>query len=223
MMGMNMILLWSCGLYLIFSEAIRNKNHLGKIAVNILLSAIFLVVISLVSYIAHRNGYSNMVAVISLLLAMTMLGIRLVKVSGKSRHAAFPLILLFFWLVAMLYVTMVSRLGEEAGPDVSINPILAIKELLGDGSRVFVKHAILNVLMFIPLGCALRLLDSEKKLRLRWFFVGAIVSSSVEMVQLMFSLGQCDIMDIISNSLGNIIGFLLTHIFLWGAAKIKGK
>ena len=84
---MNMILLWSCGLYLIFSDNVGIKRGVGRFIAECTMSAIFLIVITIISYIAHRNGYSNMVAVISLILAMALLAASVMGCTKKKADA----------------------------------------------------------------------------------------------------------------------------------------
>ena len=213
MLAMNMCLLWSCGLYLIFSEKKRQMSLLSEIMVDLVLSVIFLIAISTITYIAHRNGYSNIVAIIALLMSLAILGMRLVRISDTNKKPALSLLLILGWMMVMLYVTMINRLGEESGPNVNLNPFLAFEGVVS--SRFLIRHAALNVALFMPLGVILRAMEKDGKLYFRWLFIGAIISSSVEMIQLIWSLGECDIVDIIANSTGVLLGAVLMHGFLW--------
>ena len=159
MLAMNMALLWSCGLYLIFSEKKREMGRMTGLVVNVVLSVIFLIAISTVAYIAHRNGYSNIVAIFALLMALAILGVRLVRISDTNKKPALAMLLMLGWMVGMLYVTMISRIGEESGPDININPFLAFEGVIE--SSYLIRHALLNVALFMPLGVILRAMEKE--------------------------------------------------------------
>ena len=77
----------------------------------------------------------------------------------------------------------------------NVNSHIAIKNLLG------------NILAFTPMGFLLpTLFDGCEKLK-NILHVAFLVSLSIEITQLIFSLGSCDIDDIILNVLGAVIGF----------------
>ena len=227
LLAMHMALLGYCGLYLIFSEKKREMGRMTGLVVNVVLSVIFLIAISTVAYIAHRNGYSNIVAIFALLMALAILGVRLVRISDTNKKPALAMLLMLGWMVGMLYVTMISRIGEESGPDININPFLAFEGVIE--SSYLIRHALLNVALFMPLGVILRAMEKEGKLYFRWLFIGAVISSGVEMIQLIWGLGQCDIIDILANSAGVLIGAICMHVFLWlwhlvfGPAKEKAS
>lgn len=60
-----------------------------------------------------------------------------------------------------------------------------------------------NILAFIPIG----VLPKRK-----WKWIGPALSVIIELIQLLFHKGQCDIDDLISNTIGVIIGILISFM-----------
>ncbi len=65
-----------------------------------------------------------------------------------------------------------------------------------------------NIIIFIPLGLLLPVILKRKSSR-DIFLGGFLLSASIETVQFIFGLGNTDINDLILNTLGTIIGYLL--------------
>lgn len=61
-----------------------------------------------------------------------------------------------------------------------------------------------NILLFIPFGFFLSAIEGGGK---RVILTGAIVSASIEIIQYIAALGLAEIDDVISNTLGAVIGF----------------
>lgn len=70
-----------------------------------------------------------------------------------------------------------------------------------------------NVIAFIPFGFFLPMLVKGKKKRFPFIFLcGFLTTCSIEFVQLITKVGCCDIDDVILNSAGVIIGYILYAI-----------
>jgi glycopeptide antibiotics resistance protein len=74
--------------------------------------------------------------------------------------------------------------------------------------RLVLGNLLGNVLLFLPLGLYLRLL-LKRLPSLAVFLLCALLSTGAEFVQLVYSLGSCDVDDIILNSLGAALGIAL--------------
>jgi glycopeptide antibiotics resistance protein len=74
-----------------------------------------------------------------------------------------------------------------------------------------------NVLMFVPIGLFLLLLFGR---RLWWFAVimGTLLSAVIEFTQLFLPGRVTDVRDLMSNSLGALIGVLVALVVTWPAA-----
>ncbi len=92
---------------------------------------------------------------------------------------------------------------------VSIIPFKSIFEMMSSNVSVtrMLENVIGNLVIFIPLGLMLPLILKRES---RNVIVGGIFfSASIEIIQLIFGLGSTDIDDLLFNTLGTIIGYLL--------------
>lgn len=82
--------------------------------------------------------------------------------------------------------------------------------------RCFVE-VLLNVILFIPIGflaCGLRRINKWWKVAL----VGAVISCTIEGLQLWLQKGFCELNDVFHNTLGTIVGYKL---YQWIALLLK--
>lgn len=70
-----------------------------------------------------------------------------------------------------------------------------------------------NIVGFIPLGLILPLLFPGLRTAFRTILCVCLISIGFELIQLFSMLGVCDIDDVILNTLGGSIGYLLFFIF----------
>jgi len=94
-----------------------------------------------------------------------------------------------------------------------------IRDIIEDQSmRGFLNFAG-NIVAFIPLGFMLPILFGPKKAGFtRVLIISILLSASFELLQLITSMGACDIDDVILNTSGGVIGYLL---FLLGKSTVK--
>ena len=62
-----------------------------------------------------------------------------------------------------------------------------------------------NVFLFVPMGFLLSALQSNKS---KWqvLLIGITVSIGIELIQLLFKIGVCDVDDVLLNGLGTLVG-----------------
>lgn len=76
------------------------------------------------------------------------------------------------------------------------------------------REVIANILIFVPLGIYLKMLDTNSKKTILYGFIFSIL---LEVSQFIFKIGAFDITDIITNTLGTILGvfgyLLLEKVF----------
>ena len=112
-------------------------------------------------------------------------------------------------LFLILGATLFTRDGSQ---DTSIYMELLIFSENGK-SVYWWQHGLLNAVLFIPLGVSLSLIRGREKLKLvQSILVGVVISTFIELVQLFFKLGQCDINDILFNTLGTAAGFVCAEL-----------
>lgn len=79
--------------------------------------------------------------------------------------------------------------------------------------------AILNVLMFLPVG-VLYGAASRKSRAWKALLLGACISVSIEALQFFLHRGFSEIDDVLHNALGCLIGWLLYRVVAWGVGRI---
>lgn len=112
------------------------------------------------------------------------------------------------YIAAVLWITLFSRIGD--GHRSFLLPFHSYVEIL-KGNRQFLLENIGNVVLFIPLGVALKCggMKDVKK-------AGLLASLLIEVLQFTFALGTFECDDLIHNTLGAVIG-------AWCVGKIGGE
>ena len=127
---------------------------------------------------------------------------------GKKKYlfAAYTIFIVWFALL----------IREPRGAERVFKPELfwAIRAWIVDAAIESKKEAVqylLNILFFIPYGLLYPWKDDWKRV----FVTALVLSVSIELSQFIFNLGWCEVDDVISNTLGAMIG--------WGAIRQISK
>lgn len=79
--------------------------------------------------------------------------------------------------------------------------------------NVDVVQMLLNILLFIPMGAFIPILNRKMNSCIWIIGISGISSVSIELIQMIFRGRLADINDIIANSLGALVGFILYRFF----------
>lgn len=115
------------------------------------------------------------------------------------------------WLALTLFVTVVP-MGSSDGPPIGIIPFLDVVDRIANGAGTVsseIPDIVLNVLLFTPFGAwaALRL---GRPWLAPSIMAGAVLSSGIEVGQALEAAGRAaSTTDIVTNTLGTAIGFLV--------------
>lgn len=120
------------------------------------------------------------------------------------------LALLMTYLLVVLFVTLLSRQGQH---NTSVIMELELFRALKMQDTDVLRHLLQNVALFVPLGVLLPLL--HRSLRSVWWALlgGAALSTMIETTQLVLAVGQCDVNDILTNTLGAVLGYGVFWLF----------
>jgi len=81
------------------------------------------------------------------------------------------------------------------------------------GLTIVLMNLLGNILMFVPFGFLVPLFwRKEEHHPVIITFMGCLFSAFVEMIQLETGLGSCDVDDVILNTIGTILGYLLFRL-----------
>ena len=128
--------------------------------------------------------------------------------------ATFSFILFIIYLLHVYGSTVFSRLPSKRICKLEV--FWSWKEILNSMNTTYPKYElflenILNVIMLLPLGIFLPLVYGKK---IDWkvgLLIGFCISFSIELMQLILCRGMFDVDDIIHNSLGFLIGIVITN------------
>lgn len=126
----------------------------------------------------------------------------------KKNTKAFTIFIVYLIVVFILTIGM--RIGMYK-PWIK----MGFSDLMIMNTAEFI-HFISNVVMFMPFGL-LPLIN--RKYGLRYGFGAVVFSCAIEATQLMLSIGECDIGDILGNSIGMVIGIAIAKIYLNNKAR----
>ena len=124
------------------------------------------------------------------------------------------------YLLAVIFATNMRASGVYR--QVNLHLFRAWREAWNDFSAKNWANVLLNIAMFGPMGFLLPLLGRMFR---RWYVtlpLGFCVSAAIELVQLAFIRGVCDVDDLFCNTLGCAIGYFVVMSFL-SAFGEKGK
>ena len=112
------------------------------------------------------------------------------------------------YIIGLFYLVIASRIGRNI-PWIRVDFSEVIEQLFSDRGPERIMHSLQNILMFVPLGCFISEISEKKTKVLKGLAAGIILSVCIESIQLLYSLGECDIMDIVANGAGCAAGELL--------------
>lgn len=139
----------------------------------------------------------------------------------EKKHINLINVLFIIYCVLLIWIILfkLSFTTNEITNLVKVNPINLIPFRYYNGTRNHLKEIIQNVIIFIPLGIYLKMLNKNNKQVILYGFIFSLV---LEISQFIFKLGACDITDIITNTSGTILG-LLGYLLLVKLFKNKDK
>lgn len=117
-----------------------------------------------------------------------------------------------FMLIFILYVMCLFEVVTLQDNNYGLSNFIPFKEMLRYelGSRLFIKNIVGNILLFLPYGYFASDYLKSKKVMLPCFLT-FLVSMTIELVQL--NIGRTfDIDDVILNTIGGILGYLLYRL-----------
>jgi len=140
----------------------------------------------------------------------------------STRNQRFGWVLFVLYLGALFYLMFFSDMAErgfgvKADYTYNLKRFVEIRRYLFHASQIGFRGVFLNIygniLGFMPFGFILGVISS--RCRKHWYdavIITYLLSYSIEMIQLIFRAGSCDVDDIILNTLGGALGYLMFRI-----------
>lgn len=123
--------------------------------------------------------------------------------------AAFYLFMMLDLFFRFNYIFEVGRVITRSYNFIPFKTILFYADIHGNFLQSLSDINILgNVVAFIPYGMYLQVIRKRKTFA-KGLLIVVLTSIAIEMIQLAFGLGACDIDDVLLNSIGGVIGLLV--------------
>ena len=141
------------------------------------------------------------------------LGVRGMKRCGQRVNRLMVALFVIF-LLAIGYITLFSRDGTSSTK--ILFGFYKIRSAFTTGSVEPLGHVLQNIALFLPFGFCLAGCCPKKSDKLLYVLVAGIVfTTSIESIQYVLRIGECDLEDLVANALGALLG--------WGGYKLFMK
>lgn len=159
-------------------------------------------------------GFTDDFLAAAVLILLFTVGWLAWKGIARNKHElSAPATVIFgLYLVVLIWITLLSRDGSSNTK--VLFSMDKIGRFLRTGEVGEFGHVLLNVLMFIPLGFLLPMLCRGRMNRLLYVLaIGLWLTATIESIQYLLVIGQCDLEDVIGNTLGSIAGYGLQRLY----------
>lgn len=181
--------------------------------IDITISVMYLIIWAVFGLLYIYSGYDMLIIWAALFVQELVAIVLLVRffVNNRNTMQMRVLYIIGLYSAAVLYLTIFGRIGaKDVDVSINMNPLYSLASALRNGDAFLLWHMFLNIVLFIPFGYLIPEMNPIHLNRWQYAFLGGVITSTIiESIQLVFGLGQCDIDDIISNSMGALIGYLL--------------
>lgn len=215
------VILLLCG-YLALVQAVnalsrRSYYSAGNVLlIDIVVAVIYMAGCAVIGLLYIYSGYDEMIIFGSLGVGVLVLLVLFIRFCLKNRRTMVQsrIVCFVLYFAMVLYLTVFMRIGS-VNASVVTTPFDDLKNAIQYKNPELVQHMAANVLLFVPFGYLIPAMNPEKLRKVSFVFLGGIISSTViEGIQMIFFLGQSDIDDIIANSIGAVVGYLVIR-FVW--------
>lgn len=115
--------------------------------------------------------------------------------------------------LAIIFITLLTRNGTVS--QIKLLPFYSFKEAI-EYPEMY-RAMVMNIFLFIPFGLTLPYILPRKIKKIGVFTcsIAAVFSLVIELFQLFFGLGRCEIDDVIMNTVGALLGIISYYIYKW--------
>lgn len=140
-------------------------------------------------------------------------------IRGTTKTQKISWLIFILYLIAILYYTIFAESMGRANTDPTddprfnlilfneINRFIVYREQLG--MKAFMLNVVGNCVAFIPGGFLLPVISRRCRSFISCTLVGFVISFFIECTQLIFRVGSFDVDDLMLNTLGIAIGFIM--------------
>lgn len=204
-----------CGYFFLFQAVAKraaSRSSIPVLAV-VLLLVYLLVSLPLVLIISQMGGMGfTFLALLILASFVGVIAFGSYVIRNFRRINKGILLLFLLYLLMLSYITVFSRRGRVQ-TDILLK-FDSIEEAMRRHSLEPLQHLWLNVAMFVPVGMLFPAIDPPRLNKLSYVLpLGMLLTTLIETTQLMLRIGQCDLEDLVANTLGACLGLFLYRLY----------
>ena len=159
------------------------------------------------------------------LFALLCMVLAIEAIKGLKYERVLGLLMMLFYIAGLVYITMFKGGRTGLGGFSFRFPLPFLRALLARRYGLTTNRSVLNMLLFVPLGCLLPYNMSLWKINLRntklgvknVIIIGFLVSLIIESCQVNFKIGVFEIDDLLKNTMGVGLGYAFYMILSKGA------
>ena len=149
-----------------------------------------------------------------LLIVLCVGALLLIGLYGFRKELFYFLMLLFVEYVFLLYASTVIFRTVMNDWKYDFTPFWSYRAIMDGSEPQLLTENIMNVVVFVPVGLLLGALVNGLRLTVRkgWMlalFVGLVLSVGIELLQFVYKKGFSELDDVIHNTAGCLIGFVI--------------
>lgn len=215
MQAVLIVILLLCGyIYLFQVAAKRTTNKPALPLISLVLLVVYAVVMIPVMVIITQLGTTTytLIAMMMLLACIVLFAAGYALVNNFRRIDKKMLVLFLLYLFVVGYITIYGRDGTSNDTSIRME-FAALRQALQTRSLEPLQHLWLNIVLFLPLGFFFPLMEPKTLNHVSYVIpIGLMVSTLIETIQMVLRIGQCDVEDILGNTLGAFLGILLYKV-----------
>lgn len=182
------------------SGRLRDRRSLPTVAL-ILFFVFLCVAAAMYVVLRYTGGIDQVLLTVLLLVSVIIFGKQMNFAVRNFRELNKGALALFLtYLLAILYITLFSRWGVHN---------TSVKTGLFTDLGESIHHLGLNIALFLPFGFLLPAVAPKKKNGVSCVLTGMMLSTFIETIQMILQIGECDIKDIVGNTMGTVLGYLV--------------
>ena len=171
--------------------------------------------------ISIGSSFITLGIIVVALIGVILLVYNLIRKFRKQKKVMIPTGRLLICAVFIIYLVVVVgatmlryRMHSFAGGIGEIYPLFySYKEAWNHFSAREWRNIILNIMMFVPFGFLLPLVSKKFHAFWKTYLAGFLFTFLIEMTQLLFHLGICELDDFMNNTVGAMIGYGFYRLF----------
>ena len=179
--------------------------------------------------ISIGSSFITLGIIVVALIGVILLVYNLIRKFRKQKKVMIPTGRLLVCAVFIIYLVVVVgatmlryRMHSFAGGIGEIYPLFySYKEAWNHFSAREWRNIILNIMMFVPFGFLLPLVSKKFQVFWKTYLAGFLFTFLIEMIQLLFNLGICELDDFMNNTVGAMIGYGFYRLFVFVVNKWK--